>query len=376
MCRTWRAQRTLLVVHALGWVNTRRGVRSCAGSPHTSASSVDCWWWGGDAWSKTMGHGGRPQDKFVWPPRRSGGVVEAAGETPVAQAARMEVLPLFRQVEVAAPAVVVPAGGLKGAAPGSRMAELWRSVEETWLDVRCPRLHDRLAALGCAPDRSGAYCHRCGQTAPPHGLDEGGCPRCRDRRLAWSRLVRLGEYRSPWHRMIQEVKFTRWRRLGKDLGHLLGESVVAEMERMRGAGKVLPRRVVVVPVPTTLRRSLRRGIDHAGVIAEGVAARIPGASVERGLLRREHRPSQLSVPASARARNVAGAITPRSGGGAARRAGNLAGALVVVVDDVTTTGATMGGTCRGVKRAIRLSGRAESPLLWAAVIGVTPARGP
>jgi predicted amidophosphoribosyltransferase len=163
--------------------------------------------------------------------------------------------------------------------------------------------------------------------------------------------------------MVHEVKFTRWRRLGDELGRLLGDAL---REAVIDAG-VREQRVVLVPVPSSLWRRLGRGIDHATVIARGVAGKT-GYPVAAAL-RRKHRPSQLSVPAGRRAANVAGSF-------ASRRGWDLAGRHVVVIDDVTTTRATLAAACRALNPICKpLSGKdSAQPVttLWCAVLGVTP----
>jgi predicted amidophosphoribosyltransferase len=167
--------------------------------------------------------------------------------------------------------------------------------------------------------------------------------------------------------MVHEVKFTRWRRLGRDLGDVLGRTLATAIERERAIRPGFAEQVVIIPVPTTLRRRVVRGIDHSCVIA-AAAAKPLRARLRPGVIRRKHRPSQLLVLPSDRAANVAGAFLPgwRAAGGRA-----LEGRLVVVVDDVTTTGATLKGACRAVRRAYRRSGGKRALEVWVAVIAVT-----
>lgn len=247
------------------------------------------------------------------------------------------------------------------APPLSPVRTLLRSVEEVWLGLDTPPLGARMAAAGWSPDAPGVYCARCGSTAGPYESDRTGCSACRERRLPWERLIRLGEYDALLREVVNEVKFTRWRKLGDEIGRMLGRSVAAAMD---GAG-LDPGRVAVVPVPASFRRRMSRGIDHAMVIARAVAAESGLAILP--LLKRRHRPSQLSVPAGERASNVAGSILPRRGV-------DLAGWTLLVLDDVTTTRATLTAACRAVLACQKLaSGGAGGPppRLWTAVVAVT-----
>lgn len=225
------------------------------------------------------------------------------------------------------------------------------------------------------PDEPGNYCPRCGTTCRPFELDTlsdpAVCVRCRDKRPAWDRFVRLGAYKGVLARSVRELKFSRFRALGESIGRALGKSIRAEVD----ARQIDPRRVILIPMPMTPWRRLSRGIDHALVIARGTR-RASGLKI-RSLLARRHRPSQITLPVSERRSNVSGAFyckravlrVPRD-------------AVLVVVDDVRTTGATMSEACRTLRAALRL--RPEKPnsdqttpktQIWAATVGVAPSPG-
>jgi predicted amidophosphoribosyltransferase len=299
-------------------------------------------------------------EKFVWPPRP---VEVLVPQQPQAEQSPPEVAATGPAMS---PSIAsCPAHSL-GLTPWQQRV---REIERVWLGLVTPPLPERMAEAGWMCDLPEAYCGRCGTTVGPGEADSAGCALCRGSRLPWERLVRLGEFDGLLREIIHEVKFTRWRRLGDDLGHLLGGALADVMAQ---AG--VPRRqAVVVPICSSWRRRMARGIDHALVLARGVSA---AANVELvPALQREHRPTQTDLPRSKRRANVAGSIRVKPG---SERW--LAGKVVVLVDDVTTTRATLAAASRGVQDGVGrwCKERGEEELasrtrIWAAIAGVTPA---
>lgn len=219
----------------------------------------------------------------------------------------------------------------------------WALAERVLLDPTAEPIRRRAQREGWAPDAPGDFCDRCGATIGPHEGDEMGCSHCTSFAVVWQRVVRMGKYEEPLARWIQEVKFTRWTRLGFDLGRWLGERV----QKQKVFAEDEAPSPVVVPMPVSVRRRWSRGIDHAGVIARGVGVQL-GLPVAR-VLARSHRPSQRSVPISSRRSNVRGSM---------RFCGKnrVEGRTVVLVDDVMTSGATAREAARALVREGGASG--------------------
>jgi ComF family protein len=270
--------------------------------------------------------------KFVWPPKPPATAADSSPSTPSNQS-----LPL-------------PAPSLL-----TRLRSSLSEIEHAWLDPVALPLAQRIIQAEWHPDEPAAYCDRCGRDIGAYESDEVQCSRCARSRLPWDRCIRLGRYDAPLADWICEVKFTRWRVLGFELGRTLGK-------QLRAAGFTAANypNAIIVPIPTSFRRRLSRGIDHAAVIARGVAWELELPLVRA--LKRKHRPSQRAVAFSDRVGNVSGSIHLRR-----THAKKLAGRTVLLIDDVMTTGATM----RTAARALASSGTPPGAI-WVAVAGVTP----
>ncbi len=245
--------------------------------------------------------------------------------------------------------------------PVKKTLGTWRVIENAWLGPRATSFAHRSREAGWVPDTPEAYCPRCAASVGPFEADAKGCAECREKRLPWSLALRLGEYDSVLRSAIQDLKFSAWRRVGRELGQRLGEAIHQRMSE----SAFVDARLVFIPIPTSYRRRITRGIDHSLVLATA-AGRMTGAPVKR-VLRREHRPEQWAVAPSERARNVSGAF-------AVRRMTPAEGCVFVLIDDIRTSGATMRSAARALLAGYRGAGQTPPLALVSAVVAVSSGR--
>lgn len=101
---------------------------------------------------------------------------------------------------------------------------------------------------------------------------------------------------------------------------------------------------VVVPVPLHPARLAERGFNQSALLARLVARRLGAPCLPLALARVRDTPRQASLGRADRLSNVSGAFV-------ARQPGGLAGRPVLLVDDVSTTGATLAACARAALEA-------------------------
>jgi ComF family protein len=165
-------------------------------------------------------------------------------------------------------------------------------------------------------------CDSCGDPLPSWRIASVACGRCARCRRHPSRVARgraIGAYDGPLRAIVHALKYDSRRSVARPLAALLAEH---GRDLIDGAD-------VAVPVPLHRARMRARGFNQAAEIARHLP--IPMAHT---LVRVRATLSQTDLPAGARHRNVHGAFAPH------RRA-RVDGAIVLLIDDVSTTGATL-----------------------------------
>ena len=224
------------------------------------------------------------------------------------------------------------------------MRALWSAMLDLFLPRACAR-----CGVSVADER--ALCARCAAALPR--LPAGGCRLCQGPLDAGERCAACRDERAPLAQIAAEVAFggeaagwiRRYKYPAAGLAGLdprpaaLAAALLADaVRRLAGPGFEL-----IVPVPIHAQRLRQRGFHPAGELARGLARTLGVPADLRALAQLRATASQTGLDRRARRRNVRGAF--------AARAGLRVPRCVALVDDVVTTGATLGEAARALRRA-------------------------
>ena len=207
-----------------------------------------------------------------------------------------------------------------------------RSVMQEFLDVLFP-----VHCAGC--QRSGyVLCPSCiGEIQPlPSPLCQlcgtplfpgSSCKSCQYHPLKLSGQRAVSTYQGPLRTCIHALKYYGNTRLAEPLGLLLAQAYIHYGIQAD----------IMIPVPLHSERQRQRGYNHASLLARACSARSGIPLREDVLVRHRATVAQVDLNPKDRYQNVAGAFLCTT----AFATGALYGRRIVIIDDVSTTGATL-----------------------------------
>ncbi|NOT01696.1 MAG: ComF family protein [Phycisphaerales bacterium] len=181
---------------------------------------------------------------------------------------------------------------------------------------------------------SAPACPRCAHSVGPFGVQDAGCMFCRDKNRQINASVRAGRYTGTTATLLRAFKYH-----GRDeLDDVFGRILFDALQLADWTGTV----DALVIVPTHWRHSLRRAYYAPALLARNLSRRtkIPIAPILRRVTGGPH---QFNVPHSERAANIRGKFSTIPGV-------HIDGATLCLIDDVSTTGATLDECARVLRR--------------------------
>ena len=176
------------------------------------------------------------------------------------------------------------------------------------------------------------FCNRCGTPLKPN--EDITCRRCNENPLALRYIRGVGIFAEPLRTIIHLFKYDRKLSLGKRLSNLL--------VGVFNSSTVLQNADIITPVPLHSVRYRERGYNQSEIIARGLSDGV-GIRYENLVKRIRYTRSQtLMNEQNDRIKNVEGAF---------KVIGDVKGKNVLIVDDVTTTGATLNAVAKEMLEA-------------------------
>jgi len=191
----------------------------------------------------------------------------------------------------------------------------------------CPECQEATTIIG------DEHCECCGRPLKPAGL----CGPCQKRRPAFTQARGWGIHEGRLRDAIHNLKYRR----DVGLGEVLSRQMIEVLSHLDWDLDI------VLPVPLAPNRLRERGYNQSALLARPIALRL-GLPYRPNLVRRVRETrSQVGLSRPERYQNVAGAFKADPD--------QVSGMSVLLVDDVTTTGATL----EAVVEALRQAGAKE-----------------
>jgi ComF family protein len=176
------------------------------------------------------------------------------------------------------------------------------------------------------------------------------CGMCERQRPPYERALAYGPYDGALRDLVHLLKYARVHTAAPVLGRMLAEAIVGLGIETDAQLRMVPEKILVVPVPLYQSKQKQRGFNQALEVTRAALKLM--APVARGkyelaaerLLRVRDTLSQTGLTRHQRRENVRGAFV-------ASNPDSLKGATVLLVDDVFTTGTTVTECAKVLRRA-------------------------
>ena len=220
----------------------------------------------------------------------------------------------------------------------------WRKLLDIAFPWECLACHGFAPSVLCRAclDRvrwiAGSLCTSCG--LPLASSLPCVCGRCALRPPAFSRARAVACYRAsdeesdPLGACIRALKYGGRRSLAAPLAEILADRFPFDPTEFD----------LLIPVPLHLERLRFRGFNQARLLARGPAHRFRLSLVDQALERSKSTLSQVGLSEPERRRNLRGAFV-------VRRPADIRGQRILLVDDVTTTTATVDACALALRTA-------------------------
>jgi ComF family protein len=175
----------------------------------------------------------------------------------------------------------------------------------------------------------GPSCLRCAK--PLHSEGALVCGECIRNDPPFTSITVYGLYRGALKKAINLLKYYNIKRLSTPLAEIL-------------AGTTLPPVDAVLPVPLYRKRLRQREFNQSALLARHIAKHIERTLILDCLVKIRDTAPQVGLHSGERRRNIRNAFTVQNTTG-------IEGRNILLIDDVVTTGATVGECARVLKKS-------------------------
>jgi len=174
-------------------------------------------------------------------------------------------------------------------------------------------------------------CRQCGAPFDPQARGLDHCAACRDEPPAFDAARAAGVYDGVLRRVIHRFKYDGVQALAAPLAGMMAETIIRPFDID-----------LLIPVPLHPARFRMRGFNQSYLLADALGQqwRLPVAADL--LARVQNTTPQMQLPFDERKKNIRGAFAVT---------GEVTGRAIGLLDDVYTTGSTLGECSRMLKRA-------------------------
>jgi competence protein ComFC len=180
-------------------------------------------------------------------------------------------------------------------------------------------------------------CERCALPFPGAIETHFTCGYCKDLKFQFTRTVAICRAEGVVRECIHRFKYNREMYFGHHLAQWLVEGARQRVDDWSLID-------LIVPVPLYPRKQREREFNQAEYLAEVVGRAMNKPVAASGIRRVKDTGTQTRLGAHERAENLRDAFAPR-------HSGVVEGKKVLLVDDVFTTGATLNGCAKVLRRA-------------------------
>ncbi len=197
-------------------------------------------------------------------------------------------------------------------------------------DVFCSRCRDELVFL------DGSLCTVCGLPFPDSPAPDHLCANCIEKAPPYSIARSVFSYEGKILEAIHQFKYA--------LNLAVGQALAGWMAKYPFRGLHPETFDLLIPVPLHIKRLRQRGFNQALILAKGLSGAYDVDINFRCLSRRRETLTQTGLTRNQRQENVRGAFALKS-------EKDVAGKRILLIDDVLTTGATIGECARLLLKA-------------------------